>query len=114
MKRLNGWQRIGIILSVVWPIGGGMLVHQIAYDALDSITDHARSYTKLSESDRVALNAGDLKSVSDDGLTLLYNETNREVYTRTVIWTLVPLIAVWVLVRHCRPGPMVTAGFKKA
>ena len=24
MKRLNGWQRIGVILSVAWIIGGGL------------------------------------------------------------------------------------------
>src|SRR5258708_6054607 len=24
MKRLNGWQRIGIVLSVLWSLGGGL------------------------------------------------------------------------------------------
>lgn len=27
MKRLNGWQRIGIILTIAWIIGGGLWLH---------------------------------------------------------------------------------------
>jgi len=35
MKRLNGWQRIGVILSVAWIIGGGLwLLHLGTEDAI--------------------------------------------------------------------------------
>ena len=41
LKRLNGWQRTGIVLSILWAIGGG--VH-----ARDSDLDGAKSFADLS------------------------------------------------------------------
>lgn len=32
MARLNGWQRIGIVVSVIWAIGGGLWGNQIGLD----------------------------------------------------------------------------------
>jgi|GEM_PF-4925108 len=34
MKRLNGWQRIGIILSVLWMVGGWFWTRDMVVDEL--------------------------------------------------------------------------------
>lgn len=36
--RLNGWQRIGIILSVIWAIGGGIWGNTMALDEAGKLT----------------------------------------------------------------------------
>jgi hypothetical protein len=41
MKRLNGWQRIGIIASVVWFIVGAVLTIMANEDEHKRTTDHA-------------------------------------------------------------------------
>jgi hypothetical protein len=39
--RLNGWQRIGIVLSVIWAIGGGLWGNAIAirHGSADHLTE---------------------------------------------------------------------------
>jgi hypothetical protein len=108
MKRLNGWQRIGIILSVIWIIGGGMLVHTIA-------RDNAAPEFILSDDDFKALAANDMTKVSNEGLIYMKNTIDREVSTLMVFWTLGPLVMVWGFV-YLVIGLIqwVRAGFRQA
>jgi len=98
MKRLNGWQRIGVILSVLWIVGGGFVTHAIVDDSLRHDADLQWKLVEgLSPRDQVALKAGDFKKVSTDGLVALKHSMDQEVNTWTIVWTLAPLIATWAL-----------------
>jgi hypothetical protein len=93
--RLNGWQRIGVVLSVIWVIGGGMLTYQIVLGAGGTCTvDH----TRLSEADQLALNAKDYQKMSDAGLLTVQRACNEEIYFRSLVWTLIPIAVGWLLV----------------
>jgi hypothetical protein len=99
MKRLNGWQRIGVILSVIWLIGGGFATRAIVDDDLRRDVDlQWRLVEGLSTPDQVALKAGDFEKVSTDGRVALKRSMDQEVNIWTIVWTLAPLIATWALV----------------
>jgi hypothetical protein len=37
--RLNGWQRIGIVLSVVWAVGATIYAHHVAFASAEQLGD---------------------------------------------------------------------------
>jgi hypothetical protein len=99
MKRLNGWQRIGVILSVIWLIGGGFLTHAIIKDDLSrDVAWQDGVVARLSDADQVAVKARDLSKMSDGGLLMVRDSIDNEVNTRTAVWTLAPLLLAWLLV----------------
>jgi hypothetical protein len=94
-KRLNGWQRIGVVLSIVWIIGGGLLTYQAVHSVGGTCTvDH----TTLSEPDQLALNARDYQKMSTAGLLTVSRACDREIYFRTFVYTGTPLVVAWLLV----------------
>ena len=94
-KRLNGWQRIGVVLSVIWLIGGGMLTYQIVLGAGGTCTvDH----TTLSEADQLALNARDYQKMITAGLLTVRRACDEEIYFRSLVYTVIPLVVAWLLV----------------
>jgi hypothetical protein len=102
MKPLNGWKRIGIILSVLWVVGGGLLVRGVVKD----VEYHWQEsmVAQLSAADQAAVLARDLSKVSDGGLDVMYaayaaaTSVDSRINSRTAIWTFGPLLLVWLLV----------------
>ena len=116
MKRLNGWQRIGIILSVIWIIGGGFLIHGTVKDELQRDADWQWGVVaKLSSPDQLAVKAGDYSKMSDSGRLMVKASIGSEVNTWTAVWIFVPLLLAWLLV-YGLVGltRWVGAGFRKA
>jgi hypothetical protein len=101
MKRLNGWQRIGIILSVLWVVGGGLLVRGAVKDEEYNNDWQESMVAQLSAADQAAVRARDLSKVSDGGLDVMYaaaTSVDSRINSRTAIWTFGPLLLVWLLV----------------
>jgi hypothetical protein len=116
MKRLNGWQRIGIILSVIWIIGGGFLIHGTVKDELQRDADWQWGVVaKLSSPDQLAVKAGDYSKMSDSGRLMVKASIGSEVNTWTAVWIFVPLLLAWLLV-YALVGLVqwVRAGFRQA
>ncbi len=86
MKRLNGWQRIGVILSVLWIIGGGFLAHAVIKDDLSrDVAWQDGVVARLSYADQVAVKARDFSKMSDGALLMVKDSIDNEVGARTAV-----------------------------
>ena len=84
--RLNGWQRIGIILSVVWLVAGYFLALHLLYD-------------HIYEWHAACLHRPDIPGLPDCDSVLnedLADARSKETGT-IAFWTLAPIVVVWLL-----------------
>ena len=86
--RANGWQRIGVILSVIWAIGAGW--YQRAADMAHASLA-ARALFEICYSDKRPDNP---QCVVDS--TNAYNASIRESWVRVAVVSLGPILLAWL------------------
>lgn len=86
--RLNGWQRIGIVLSVVWAIGALVYVWQ---DHTARSATHQKLYYKC-------MFAPDGDTSLCDARDQALRSASRRVTVDLLTWSLAPIPIAWLLV----------------
>jgi hypothetical protein len=98
--RLNGWQRIGVIASVCWFIGGGLWINSIVIEDLGApaVAEHRRCL--------------DARSIQPDGTVpkdtdwgpcgvrfmAAYKAAVADHWSYAAAYTLVPIPIIWLIV----------------
>lgn len=108
--RLNGWQRIGIVLSIVWALGAA--IYQRSAD-VERASDHAELSYRLCAEDNVR------KNVLDNSNCMLELNKNMAIWlegswANVAFVSLVPIplgwLVVYVIIKIYR---WVNVGFKR-
>jgi hypothetical protein len=89
MKRLNGWQRIGIILSVLWVIIGGFWTREIVFEEL---------YAPAKMVFGSCLESRSTKDCDAEFQDWSRGVTDEKVNVINAIYTFTPLLLAWLLV----------------
>ena len=89
--RLNGWQRIGVVVSVVWMIGG--TIWGVGFIGEHSAT--ALSTYKLCLADHDALGAPDLATCSAN-YQRDYPSSARELWLSALVLSLSQVLLLWI------------------
>jgi len=111
MMRLNGWQRIGVVLSVVWIVAGGFWTRRILFDEYGYGVAN-RKYVSCLQGSREPGAVACERQYSAD-LQRVYDESGGAINSLNLGLTLVPLVAAWLLVYALVGiGRWIRAGFR--
>jgi hypothetical protein len=110
LTRPNGWQRIGIVLSVVWVLGDGL--YQRDVDLTNAAWHLDFAYTVCAET-KTQRQDIDFKSCVDEA-DKNYGVFLEGSWGNVVVLALVPVVAAWLLAYIIiRVGRWVRSGFAK-
>src|SRR5947209_5275799 len=94
LKRLNGWQHIGIVLSIIWAVGAGVHTHNNDLEGAKGFAD--LSY-KVCTNGKLLANDNDLSSCEQERQKnieqwLKDGDSNADV----ALWALAPIPFGWL------------------
>jgi hypothetical protein len=86
--RLNGWQRIGIIASVIWAIGGGFWGNELGIEQGDWVVDALKVCMDVHPDDWPKCNQEFAKE---------YPEAIKYHWVNAAIFAFVPIVLGWLV-----------------
>jgi hypothetical protein len=94
MKRLNGWHRLGIVVSVIWFIGAGLTAY---FYAINELKDE-RVRTCLDEEHQMLDKGADAKAADDHVFECLngFHDDVKIARTDALFVGLVPILVAWL------------------
>jgi hypothetical protein len=98
--RLNGWQKIGVVVSVCWFIGGGLWINGIVMDELGApaVAEHRRCLAARSiQPDGMIPKDTDWGPCSER-FTGAFSAAVAGHWYYAVAYTLIPIPIVWLIV----------------
>jgi hypothetical protein len=96
MLRLNGWQRIGIVLSVLWFVIGGLWINSLVLDSMgaSAMAEHRRCLDAVT----AVPNDSSWDEACGKKFRATYSTAVADHWTYAVVYTLIPIPIVWLLV----------------
>jgi hypothetical protein len=114
--RLNGWQRIGLVASIVWFLAGGFWGNKIALDDADALT-RAQRDACIAQNKRLYGEYGPYDQVytpctNQVGANYIHNAEGH--WIAAALFALVPLPIAWLIAYVLIAlGRWIRAGFAK-
>jgi len=115
--RLNGWQRIGLVLTICWIVGGGLWVNGMVIDAMGA---NVRSELQRCLDARSIQPDGTVPKDTDWGLCTRRFDAEfipavANHWTYAIVYTLVPIPLAWGLVYALAGlGRWIAVGFRQS
>ncbi len=94
MFKLNGWQRLGVILSIVWLLGSGIYINRLVTDSGMKSMVLVLNLCLDSSASSGGQNTPSCTQKADD----VYQDAVKNRYRDIAALTLIPLPIFWVLV----------------